>query len=58
MVHGIGSELEVQRKNEADFLQSINKVIKGGFFESDYQVISHIVDWKTIIEESYIRKRM
>ena len=58
MVHGIGTYLDIQIKNEKDFQTGLNKVIKGGYFESKYKIVTHIVDWKTTIENSFIRERM
>ena len=58
MVHGIGSDVGTQKTNQKDFLSGINKVIKGGYFECDYKIVTHLVDWKTLIDESYIKARL
>lgn len=58
MVHGIGSDVGTQKKNEAELFGGVNKVIKGGYFDSKYRIVSSRIDWKTMIESSDIMKRM
>lgn len=36
LVHGIGSNLESQMFREQELHKGIKKVIKGGYFDSDY----------------------
>ena len=53
IVHGIGSNLEHQRVREHELHAGIKKVTQGGYFNSEYQVVTHVVDWKTEVEKSF-----
>ena len=53
IVHGIGSNLEYQHINEQSLHAGIKKVTEGGYFDSEYQVITHVVDRKTEVEKSF-----
>lgn len=58
IVHGIGSNTETQTQNLSDFEKSLSELIKGGFVNSEYTFETFIIDWKTLVDESDIRKRM
>jgi len=53
LVHGIGSNIDSQKIRETEFHAGIKKVIGGGHFVSQYQIVTHVVDWKTEVEKSF-----
>ena len=57
MVHGIGSNLETQVLQEKRLHTSFKKVTqstqnKDSYFDSAYQIVTHVVDWKSEVEAS------
>ncbi len=58
IVHGIGSNTEVQSHNKHDFDVSMNALIKGGYINSQYTFETVVIDWKTTVDESEMRQRM
>lgn len=58
IVHGIGSNSDTQSKNKSDFDESMAALIKGGFVDSEFTFETVVIDWKTLVDESAIRKRM
>ena len=53
MVHGIGSNLESQKNSEQQLHNGIKKITRGGYFDCEYQIVTHVVDWKTEVEKSF-----
>lgn len=58
MVHGIGSNTETQAKNRQDFINSVDKLITGGYIKADYTFEMVMIDWKSTVDSSEIRQRM
>lgn len=58
IVHGIGSNVETQSQNLHDFEQSLTDLIKGGFVNCEYAFETCVIDWKTLVDGSEIRKRL
>ena len=57
LVHGIGSNIDSQVLMEEKLHASFKKVTQGkggkeGYFDSAYQIVTHVVDWKSEVEQS------
>ena len=52
MVHGIGSNYESQKIREKEMHASFKKIDNKGYFQSDYRIVTHIVNWKQELEKS------
>ena len=52
IIHGIGANLETQRGYDKSMNDNFKKIIEGGYHDSKYDIITHVVDWKTEIEKS------
>ena len=53
IVHGIGANLESQKVREAELHAGMKKILEGGYFDCDYKIVTHVVDWKTEVEKSH-----
>ena len=55
-VHGIGSDAETQKKNMADFHKAFSKIDQGGYYKKSYDIHIQMIDWKTLVDTSKLRK--
>lgn len=53
LVHGIGSDIDTQKTRETEFHAGVKKIIKGGHFDNQFQIVSHIIDWKKELQDSF-----
>lgn len=44
--------------NREDFDKCIASVIDGGYCKSDFKFETRMIDWKSVVDESKLRKRM
>lgn len=56
IVHGIGSNKDTQKLNLSNFEESFATIRKGGYYKQMYNLQMKMVDWKTAVDESSIRK--
>ena len=52
VVHGIGSNKEVQQSNKEMLDKSFESLISGGYIKSDFVFERVMIDWKTMVDES------
>ena len=52
LVHGIGANIDSQKEREKEIHASLDKITKGGYFDCEYQIVTHCIDWKTEIDKS------
>ncbi len=58
LVHGIGTKEEYQAQNVKEFNESIQKVCRRNFKNSDYEFVIKMVDWKSILNNKQTKEKV
>ena len=58
VVHGIGSNREVQTQNKKMLDESFQTLISQGYSRSDFVFERVMIDWKTVVDQSQQREKL